>query len=352
MLLHELKSDFQTQLADQFPKEEITSFFNRLCEFKLDLKRVDIALNLNKNIDSNDVLFFKDAINRLKLFEPIQYIIGSTEFYGLPFRVDKNVLIPRPETEELVSWILEKVGSWKSKVRNSKKEDKNLQTTNLKLQTSNQPTLNILDIGTGSGCIAIALAKNLPNAKVWALDVSEKALNIAKQNADFNKVKINFIEADILKPNEILHYVQNDNIVIASETQQSQTDKEITRPNVPLRYGQASVASLPRKDIKFDIIVSNPPYVKQNEKALMQANVLKHEPHLALFVENNNPLLFYNKIAHFAHKNLSKNGMLFFEINQSLGKEVLALLKTKDFKNSILKKDMFDVDRMVQAVNN
>jgi len=344
MLLHELKSDFQTHIADQYPKEEITSFFNRLCEFKLDLKRVDIALNLNKNIDSNDVLFFKDAINRLKLFEPIQYIIGSTEFYGLPFRVNKNVLIPRPETEELVSWILEEVGSWKSEVRNSKKEDKNLQvpntklqipnyklqTTNLKLQTSNQPTLNILDIGTGSGCIAIALAKNLPNAKVWALDVSEKALNIAKQNTELNDVTIHFIEVDILQVN-----------VIASIAKQSHTDKEIT-----------TVASLPRKDIKFDIIVSNPPYVKQNEKALMQANVLKHEPHLALFVENNNPLLFYNEIAHFAHKNLSKNGMLFFEINQSLGKEVLALLKTKDFKNITLKKDMFDVDRMVQAVNN
>lgn len=337
MLLHKLKSDFQTQLADQYPKEEITSFFNRLCEFKLDLKRVDIALNLNKNIDSNDVLFFKDTINRLKLFEPIQYIIGSTEFYGLPFRVDKNVLIPRPETEELVNWIIKEGRGQKAKdnVILSAVEGNKSQIPNHKLQCHPErslrtQTLNILDIGTGSGCIAIALAKNLPQTKVWALDVSKKALNVAKQNAQLNNLTIHFIKADILNPN-----------VVASVTKQSHTDKEIT-----------TVASLPRKAIKFDIIVSNPPYVKQNEKVLMQANVLKHEPHLALFVENNKPLIFYDKIADFASKNLNKNGLLFFEINQSLGKDVCTLLKTKGFKNIELKQDMFGVDRMVRAVNN
>jgi len=345
MLLHHLKSDFCIQLENLYPKTEVTSFFYRLCDFKLSLKRVDIALNLDENIDSNDVLFFKNATNRLKLFEPIQYIIGETEFYGLIFKVNKNVLIPRPETEELISWILKEVGSKniKSNVTLSRVEgttNHKPQTTNHKPQTINHKpqTINILDIGTGSGCIAIALAKNLPQAKVWALDVSKKALNIAKQNADFNKVNVNFIEADILNPN-----------VIASVAKQSHTDKEITRPNVLLRYGQATVASLPHKDVKFDIIVSNPPYVKQNEKALMQANVLKHEPHLALFVENNKPLIFYDKIADFASKRLNKNGLLFFEINQSLGKEVCALLNKKGFKNIEIKKDLFEVDRMVRG---
>ncbi len=331
MLLNHLKLDFYKQLEGLYPKTEVTSFFYRLCDFKLDLKRVDMALNLGKNIDSDDVLFFKNAINRLKLFEPIQYIIGETEFYGLTFKVNKKVLIPRPETEELVEWIL------KENKEQNINNDVTLSTVE-GISTHKPQTLNILDIGTGSGCIAIALAKNLPQAEVWALDVSKQALEIAKQNAVLNKVKINFIEADILNPNF------KDN-VIASVTKQSclpagtaQTDKEIT-----------TVASLPHSAIKFDIIVSNPPYVKLNEKALMQANVLEHEPHLALFVENNNPLLFYDKIADFAHKNLSKNGKLFFEINQNLGKEVCLLLKVKGFKNISPKKDMFEVDRMVRG---
>jgi len=339
MLLLQLKSDFQKQLEGQYPKEEATALFYRLCEFKLDFKRVDVALNLKKNIDLNDVLFFKEAINRLKLFEPIQYIIGTTEFYGLTFKVNKNVLIPRPETEELVEWIINEGQTAKGE-RLRLDNDAPLSASPKEsfwrgVEGSQSKSLRILDIGTGSGCIAIALAKNLPQAEVWALDVSNKALSIAEQNATLNKVTIHFIEADILNSNEILHYavpagrqIQNDNIVIPTE--QGTSDEESSSQN-------------------FDIIVSNPPYVKQNEKPLMQPNVLNHEPHVALFVENNKPLIFYDKIADFAVKNLAKNGTLFFEINQRLGKEVCTLLDKKGFTNIALKQDIFEMDRMVSG---
>ncbi|NQW37101.1 MAG: peptide chain release factor N(5)-glutamine methyltransferase [Flavobacteriales bacterium] len=322
MNIKTLKSAFITELSDIYPVSEINAFLFLLIEKRLKLTRIDLALKPNLEIKSVDQTYFLEALKKLKKSTPIQYIIGTTEFYGLPFKVDKNVLIPRPETEELVSWILEEAKSQKP--------------------TANR--YNILDIGTGSGCIAIALAKNLPQAKVWALDISKDALKIAKQNADLNKVKINFIKADILNPAVIaIPYLRE---------KQSLTNKEI-----------ASVAKLPRKDeqsvtssaveklppLKFDIIVSNPPYVKQDEKSLMQPNVLNHEPHLALFVEDNNPLIFYDKIADFATKHLNENGQLYFEINQYLGKDLIKLLKQKGFDNIELKQDLFEADRMAKA---
>lgn len=283
MTIQNLKKHFTEDLQDLYPQTEIESFFLMLIEFRLHLKRIDLALNPNQNILDNDVTFFMLALERLKNQEPLQYILGSTEFFGLPLKVDKSVLIPRPETEELVSLILETA-------------------------KNQEPTANsykILDIGTGSGCIAISLAKNLPHAEVWALDISKDALNIAKQNADLNQVNIRFIEANIL--------------------------------------------NLETLTTKFDIIVSNPPYVKKNEKSLMKPNVLNHEPHLALFVSDDNPLIFYDKIADFAKTNLQLNGTLFFEINQYLGEELCALLKQKGFANIKLRQDLFEVDRMVKV---
>jgi len=188
-------------------------------------------------------------------------------------------LIPRPETEELVDWI----------VKDSK----------------NSSSIRIIDIGTGSGCIAISLAKNLPNAEVFAIDISPEALKIAKHNAKINSVKVHFIETDIL------------NTTTLSNT--------------------------------FDVIVSNPPYVRELEKEQMQQNVLANEPHIALFVKNENPLLFYNKISDLAKTHLLKNGDLYFEINQYLGIETKALLKSKGFKNIELKKDIYAVNRMIKA---
>ena len=228
MKLKKVKDLFQKELKDMYDKEEIDSFFYMLLESYLGLKRIQLALNPELSYPEKELYPIYDGLKKLKQNIPIQYIIGETEFYGLRFKVNKDVLIPRPETEELVQWII-------NQQPNSK---------------SNQ--FNILDIGTGSGCIAISLAKNLQNARVYALDVSEKALKVAKMNAKFNLVDVTFIEANILDP-------------------------------------QTWITEL--KKMKFDIIVSNPPYVREQEKEQMKANVLNNEPHLALFVENNNPLL-------------------------------------------------------------
>jgi release factor glutamine methyltransferase len=220
---------------------------------------------------------------RLKTGEPIQYILGHTEFFGLPFKVNPSVLIPRPETEELVEWIISSV------------------------ENSQLAAGNILDIGTGSGCIAISLKKNL-NAQVSAFDISDTALNTAKQNAELNDVNINFIHADILN--------------IESEIENS----------------------------KFKIIVSNPPYVTPEDKKQMHLNVTDFEPHNALFVPEDDPLIFYKAIADFAAKHLEKGGLLFFEINESYGEEMIRLLNSWSFINIELRKDMSGKSRMIKAV--
>jgi release factor glutamine methyltransferase len=300
MQIQQFKKVFFNKLKELYPTTEIQSFFNLLVEFKLKLSRIEVALQPDFEISKTDLEFLDKALTDLKKHIPVQYIIGETEFYGLPFKVNKNVLIPRPETEELVSFILE----------------------NFKLQTPNSK-LQILDIGTGSGCIPISLAKNLSNATISAIDISSEALKTAKINADLNKVSINFIEADILKIIDLKNVIKN-------KTKQSVNLETFTLP-------------------KFDVIVSNPPYVRALEKEQMQENVLKNEPHLALFVEDNNPLLFYDKIADLARNHLTKNGNLYFEINQYLGKETVELLASKGFKNIVLKKDMFGADRMVSC---
>lgn len=279
MLVQQFKKYFISELSNSYPETEIQSFFNILIEFKLNLSRVELALQPMIEFNVTDLDFFQKALKGLKKQLPIQYIIGETEFYGLLFRVNKNVLIPRPETEELVNWIIE--------------------------EHTRSSTLKILDIGTGSGCIAISLAKNLINAEVFALDVSSEALKTTKFNAEINNAAIQFIEADIL-----------------------------------------TLSKLPNT---FDIIVSNPPYVRELEKEQMQQNVLANEPHLALFVKDENPLLFYNAIADFAKNHLIKNGNLYFEINQYLGKQTIKLLQSKSFKNIQLKKDIFGADRMIKA---
>lgn len=280
MLIQEFKLHFFSELSNLYPETEIQSFFTILIEFKLHISRIQLALEHNFELDNDDFIFLKNALSKLKNQIPIQYIVGETAFYGLMFKVDKNVLIPRPETEELVEWI----------VQNYK----------------NSESRKILDIGTGSGCIAISLAKHLPNAKVSAIDISAEALSVAKNNAAINQVNVDFINADIL--------------------------------------------TIQKLEGNFDIVVSNPPYVRELEKDQMQQNVLSNEPHIALFVENENPLLFYHKIADLAKKHLTKNGILYFEINQYLGEETVDLLKTKGFKNIELKKDIYGVDRMVKCL--
>lgn len=286
MKLKTIQSTFQHTLKSFYPLQEIDSFFYMLIKEYYHVTRLELAMNCGLSIDNAGAIL--EALELLKQQKPIQYILGETEFYGLPFKVNENTLIPRPETEELVDWIITGVGNLKSDIK-------------------------ILDIGTGSGCIAISLAKNLPNAKVFAVDVSHAALIMAKQNADLNTVDIQFIEDSILS---ITH------------------------------------ADLVSGIHKFDIIVSNPPYVRNLEKELMQPNVLENEPHLALFVENENPLQFYKAITNFSVKNLNKKGCLFFEINEYLGKEMIQLLKDSNFENIELKQDIFKKNRMVKGIVN
>ncbi len=292
MILKTYKNHFIEELISIYDKEEIESFFYIISEFLHQKKRIDLALEPNFSINENDLEKWNSILNELKQEKPIQYILGETEFYGLRFLVNENTLIPRQETEELVELIIQ---SQKSKVKSQK--------------------IKILDIGTGSGCIAISLAKNLPNTKVYALDVSEKALETAKQNAKINEVEINFINKSILEVEDL---------------------GQLTTHNSQLTT-------------KFDIIVSNPPYVRNLEKEEIKKNVLDYEPHLALFVEDTDALLFYRKIAQLAKINLSENGKLYFEINQYLGKETVELLESFDFKNIQLIKDVYGNDRMISC---
>ena len=282
MKIKEYKVNFVEALLPFYDEMEADSFFYLLLENKHQLRRIDLALDVDIEFSETDISNWNAILEKLKIQIPIQYIIGTTHFYGLEFIVDENVLIPRPETEELVDWIV-KLNSKLSKKKN----------------------LKILDIGTGSGCIAVSLAKNIPNSEVFAIDVSEKALAIAKKNAILNKVLVTFLHKNILET------------------------KNLSR--------------------KFDIIVSNPPYVRNLEKAEIKPNVLDNEPHLALFVPDNDPLIFYKKIAELAAANLNPNGQLFFEINQYLGKETQELLEYIGLKNIELRKDIYGNDRMIDC---
>lgn len=279
MKLKAIQNKFHEVLDSIYVSEEVDSFFYILIDFYFSISRIQLAINSDLEVLKVNVIF--EALDALKQQKPIQYIIGETEFYGLSFNVNAHTLIPRPETEELVDWVI----------------------TDFKTQNSE---FRILDIGTGTGCIAISLAKNLPNAKVYALDISKEAIEVARQNADLNSIEIEFIEADIL--------------------------------NID-----------PDFDFKFNIIVSNPPYITEQEKQLMKPNVLENEPHLALFVYDKNPLLFYESITQFAINNLSENGQLFFEINEYLGNDMIQLLVKNNFKNIELKQDIYRKDRMIKA---
>lgn len=280
MLLKDYRNYFIQKLTPIYDVMEAESLFNITLHELRNWRRVDVALNPKAELSAEEIVSWNAVLQQLEQQQPIQYIFGHTHFYGLDFNVNSHTLIPRPETEELVEWIIH--------------------------ENKGRGQIKILDIGTGSGCIAVSLAKNLPDALVFAVDVSEEALKVAKSNALANNVNVTLIQQDIL----------------AAET-------------------------LPGN---FDIIVSNPPYVRNLEKAELKQNVLHYEPHLALFVEDNDPLIFYNKIAALAKANLPANGKLYFEINQYLGNETLQMLIKFGFANVILKKDMYGNDRMVSAI--
>ena len=308
MLLKSYKTKFFQELSSLYDEKEIESFFYLILENFHQIKRIDLALNPQMRMNDKQLLHWESILSDLKKQKPIQYILGETEFYGLPFLVNENTLIPRPETEELVELIIK---------QNSKSEiPPEPKVNGAKLNSK----LKILDIGTGSGCIAISLVKNISNVEVYAIDISEEALETAKKNAQINQVEIHFIQADILKINNL---------------------EQLPTSNPKLETHN------PKLETQFDIIVSNPPYVRNLEKQEINPNVLEYEPHLALFVEDEDALLFYRKIAQLALKSLSPNGRLYFEINQYLGKETVELIESFGFKNVVLHKDIYGNDRMI-----
>ena len=268
------------QLSSIYPKPEIESISKLILEKVTGLSPIQVLLNRNKTISAPNLAQIKEIVYRLTQFEPIQYILGETEFYGSLFKVNPSVLIPRPETEELVDWIIN--------------DYKHLSPS-------------ILDIGTGSGCIPISLVKNLPGASAFGWDISRKALKVATQNALINQVKVKFQCVDLLKTTNL------------------------------------------NSNPGYAIIVSNPPYVTTSEKDLMQKNVTQFEPHIALFVADSDPLIFYRKISDLGIKYLNAGGHLYLEINEKLGSETVELLASKGYTNILLKKDINGKDRMIKC---
>lgn len=268
------------QLSPIYSRQEIESISKLIFENILGFSRLQIHLNQHKTISEANLTQIKEILNRLSQFEPIQYILGETEFYGIRLKVNRGVLIPRPETEELVDWII---------------------------SDCQQSTPALLDIGTGSGCIPIAIVKNIPGASAEGWDISSDALAIANENAAINNIILILQHADILK------------------------------------------SVLPENKNKFDIIVSNPPYVTNSERQLMQKNVLDYEPDIALFVPDNDALVFYRAIADLAIIRLKPGGHLYFEINERFGNETAELLVSKGFINILLKKDINGKYRMIKA---
>lgn len=274
---------FVDSLLYLYPADEIKQLCYLLAEDRFGWSKTTYLLNRQAPLGKEDTAWFKSVLSSLQDATPLQYILGHAWFMGMKLIVSKDVLIPRPETEELVQLIANHYRSTTAPLR-------------------------IIDIGTGSGCIAIALKKALPEAHLYALDVSREALNVAKRNAQNQFTDVDFIQADMLEWDV---FFQNEE--------------------------------------RFDIVVSNPPYITTAEQDVMHRNVLEHEPHLALFVQGDAPLLFYEHIAAFASYHLQANGGLYVEINRNYGHEVSKLFQTKGFETVTLHKDMHGADRMVHA---
>lgn len=267
----------KSELSALYDKNEVESFVSLLLDKICGLNTTKRLISDKIHLSDDQKRRIDDALERLKRYEPIQYIIGYTDFYGLTLRTDRRALIPRPETEELVDWILHECST----------------------------VGNVLDICTGSGCIAVCLAKYLKEAKVSALDISSEAIGLARENALNHQLDIVFYQKDIMATDSLWQ--------------------------------------------KFDLIVANPPYVTLNERVDMMPNVLDYEPSLALFVDDEDPLIFYRTIARFAQQNLVDGGMLFFEINRKFGKETVDLLASMGFVDIVPKKDISGNDRFIKC---
>ena len=286
--------DFVKKLKTIYDERESANIADWVFENIANNKRLDRVTDKQKQFNTATADQLNTVLQRLLAHEPVQYILGEAWFYKMKFFVNKHVLIPRPETEELVEWVVEEI-------RNKKLEKRNKEVSQL---ITNYPA--ILDVGTGSGCIAVALKKELQNAEFFAVDVSEDALQVAKKNAHNQNLKIDFIQLDFLN--------------------------------------EDGWSSLPT----FDVIVSNPPYIPENEKKKLAKNVVDNEPHLALFVPNDDPFIFYRKIASFAEMDLKENGKFFVEVHEDYAAEVQQIFEKKKFITEI-KKDIYGRERMIKA---
>lgn len=286
MLINEIILDYFKQLQTIYDANESRAITEWVMQYVFKFSKAQLHAHFTDEVSDDHHKLLNTYLQRLLDYEPVQYITGETEFYGLRFKVNKHVLIPRPETEELVDLIL--------------KDLKSMDNSNSKI--------SILDIGTGSGCIAISLKKNLASSIVYGLDISSQALNVANENAEINNVNIDFICDSILDPKDVLM----DSLVL-------------------------------------DLIVSNPPYIRKMEAALMHNNVLQHEPHLALFVDDEDALLFYRHITNYASQHLKPQGKLYFEINEAKGQELKKLLLNNGFINVEIIKDFSGKDRIVKG---
>ena len=277
--MHPVYHEIKKMLAGYYPDAEASALAKMLLVEVLHFSTLELFGGKDKEVFKKDLDVLYEMSRRLQNREPIQYIIGRETFCGMPFVVNRHVLIPRPETQDLVEWIAE--------------ED---QQTN---------PCRLLDMGTGSGCIAISLAKKLPHVQVEAWDISGEALQVARQNALNNQVKVDFHQQDILSAS----------------------------PGIA----------------EWNVIVSNPPYITNKEKAEMEANVLNWEPHTALFVPDHDPLLFYRRKAQLGMNMLVNGGALYFEINRAYGTETIAMLQALGYKDIIIRKDRFNNERMIKA---
>ena len=274
------------KLKALYPEDEARAISDRMIEFFFGLRPVERVISGFEPVDEKKNKQVEEALVRLMAHEPLQYVIGQAWFMDMELEVNGSVLIPRPETEEMVGRIIGQYAEFKP-----------------------QHPMQILDIGTGSGCIAIGLKKNIPQSEVTAIDVSGDALQVAIRNAIRNQVEISFLQADI--------------------------------------FDRAQWDKMP----KYDLIVSNPPYVTEAEKLSMQTNVLGFEPHNALFVPNEDPLVFYRAIASFAKEKLTTNGSLWLEINEQFGEDTKKLLIFEGFKDATIFSDFHKKERFLQATN-
>ena len=291
MTMHEAQQQLQTTLYQLYDNREATTIADWVMEHVTGLRKIDRIMHKQSSLSPDRLTLLQEYTRELLTHKPVQYVLHEAWFCGMPFYVDENVLIPRPETEELVEWVVGETGNRQSAIGN---------------QRSKVGTISILDIGTGSGCIPISLKKKMPHVETYACDVSEGALAVAQKNAATQQTVVHFLSADFLD--------------------------------------DTTWSTLPA----VDIIVSNPPYIPHHNQNSMLQNVLAYEPHLALFVPNEDPLLFYHAIARFAQQKLLPGSCIFVEIHEDLGEQTKALFESKGFAAEV-KKDFQGKDRMVKA---